>query len=148
MTLLGRPVSCRRFERLTSESFDRELLPDEADFLRSHRLKCSACRCEEEQGALALNMLRQSALDADSDDAFDRRVIRRVKSQTVREGFRYWSPVALGATLAMVGLLAAMQVALQSDSLPERRSKVGEAMRTETGFPTVPELSATPKLEP
>jgi len=148
MTLLGRPVSCRRFERLTSESFDRDLLTEEADFLRSHRSACSACRREEEQGAIALNMLRQSALDADSDDAFDRRVIRRVKSQTVRDGFRYWSPVALGATLAMVGLLAAMQVALQSDGLPERRSKVGEAKLTGTGFPSVPELSATPKLEP
>lgn len=148
MSLMLRSAACRRFERLSSDALDRSLSSIEAEFLCAHRESCAACRRSEEQGALALNMLRQSTLDADPGDAFDRRVIRRVKTQTVREGFRYWSPVALGATLAMIGLLAAMQLALQSETLPERQGAMGEARRLDQGFPAVPELANTPKLAP
>ena len=148
MSMRIRSAACRRFERLSSDALDRSLSSTESEFLSAHRTVCAACRRSEEQGAQALNMLRQSTVDAVPDDAFDRRVIRRVKTQTVREGFRYWSPVALGATLAMIGVLAAMQVALKSETLPERQGAMGEARRLDQGFPAVPELANTPNLAP
>lgn len=147
MTRSLRSGECRLFDRLSSDSLDRELTGPEVDFLENHREACSACRATEEQGALALNMLRQLTLEPETDEAFDRRVIRRVKTQTVREGFRYWSPVAIGATLAMVGVLAVLHVALRPDAIPERGSPAGEA-RLDQGFPTVPDLTSTPKLAP
>lgn len=147
MTRSVRSTACRRFERLSSDALDRELSVTEFAFLDEHRFACDECRRTEEQGALALNMLRQLTLEPDADEGFDRRVIRRVQTQTVREGFRYWSPVAIGATLAMIGVLAVLQVALRPDSIPERNSPSGEA-RLDRGYPAVPDLAAPPKLAP
>lgn len=148
MILRSRERACRRFESLSEEGLDRSLTSAESQFLDAHRETCENCRRYEEQGALALNMLRQTGFEPEYDDSFDRRLIRRAKAQTVRDGFRYWSPVALGATIAMIGVLAVLQVSLKSDSLPERRSEVGEAMRRTHAFPEVPELVDTPKLTP
>ncbi len=148
MTRSVRSAACRRFERLSSDALDRELCVAELAFLDEHRFACDACRRTEEQGALALNMLRQLTLEPETDEGFDRRVMRRVQTQTVREGFRYWSPVAIGAALAMVGVLAVVQLALRPDSIPERGSPAGEARRLDRVYPAVPELPATPKLAP
>lgn len=148
MMLRSRERACRRFESLSSEGLDRTLTGAESQFLEAHREVCEACRQFEEQGALALNMLRQIAIEPECDDNFDRRLIRRARTQTVRDGFRYWSPVAVGATIAMIGVLAVLQVSLRSDSLPERRTEMGEAMRRTSTFPAVPELDETPKLTP
>lgn len=140
--------SCRRFERLTNDALDRDLTDSELGFVESHRCRCSSCQHREESSAFALNMLRSSAVEPEVDDSYDRRLLRRFHTQTARDGFSYWSPVALGATLAMVGILAALHVALAPDKLPEHGTAASEARRADTGFPAVPDLPSTPKLAP
>ena len=105
MTGLG----CRRFGRLLNELADREPTAREDAFLQRHRTICSRCRLEERAAAFSLDLLRGASFEAEVEDSFDRRVIRRVRAQSVREGFRYWSPALLGGVVAAGLLLAAVQ---------------------------------------
>lgn len=90
---------------------------------------------------MALNMLRAAAIPAEPDEAFDRRLIRKVKLQGAREHVSYWSPVAIGATIALVLVLAAVQLVSRPQGLPENKSPAGEARLTDTGLPAIPDLN-------
>ncbi len=78
------------------------------------------------------------------DESFDRRLLRRARVQTAREQVSYWSPAAIGATIALVLVLAAVQIVSKPRGLPESVSPAGEAKLTKTGFPTIPDLNPTP----
>lgn len=111
---------CHKFRRLSNEKHDRELSQAEKNFLDRHRSACAPCRSAETDGALALNMLRQFALEADEPCTlqFEERVIRRWRVQHVREGVGYWSPALMGAIVAGVAVLAALQLVTRSSELP------------------------------
>lgn len=102
-------LGCRHFGRLLNELADREPTPREASFLDRHRAACAPCRREEQAAALSLDLLRGCAFDAQVEDSFDRRVLRRARVQRVQDGFRYWSPAFGGALVASILLLAALQ---------------------------------------
>ena len=102
-------LGCRRFARLLNELADREATAREDAFLGRHRAVCAACRKEETAAALSLDLLRGAVFEAEVSDAFDRRVLRRARTQRVQDGLRYWSPALLGGTVAAALLLAAVQ---------------------------------------
>lgn len=129
---LGR-IACERFARLSQEAGDRPLRRLEQYFVDRHRETCSACREEEAFTGDALNMLRGVAF-GDEDifitPGFDDRIIRQVKVNTVRDGFRYWSPAAFGAVVAMCAIFAAMHVASTPSSLREANVPGGQVRNT------------------
>ena len=78
---------CGKFGWLSSESEDRSLTPKEQLFMARHRDVCRPCSSKEEASALALNMLRESKLEADEPAvAFDRRLLRRVPGRPAARG--------------------------------------------------------------
>ena len=101
---------CRKFGRLLNEMADREPTETEDAFLESHRALCTGCRTEEEAANSSLDLLRGCAFEAEVEDSFDRRVLRRARIQSVQDGFRYWSPAMMGGLVAAGLLLAAVQV--------------------------------------
>ena len=102
-------VPCGRFGRLLSELADREATPRETAFLERHRSVCASCREDEAAATLSLGLLRDCTFAVEVPDSFDRRILRRTKIQTVRDGFRYWSPAFTGGLVAAGLLLAAVQ---------------------------------------
>ncbi len=68
---------------------------------------------------MALNMLREIKLEPEVSPQFDQRVLRRLRVQNSREGFSYWSPALVGAAIAAVTLLGALQLIAHSPSTPE-----------------------------
>lgn len=131
---------CGKFRLLSSDSLDRTLRPSEEAFLIRHRERCDSCRAIEANQRLALNMLRSTALLEEPTDGFDRRVLRRARIQSVRDGFGYWSPAAVGATIAAVLVLALLQIVGRPGNLRENSSPVGEARRT-TIAPAIPDFA-------
>ena len=105
-----RSLACRRFGRLLSELADREPTLRETSFLDLHRDCCTECRKQERAASYSLDMLRDCAFSTEVEDSFDRRVIRRARVQSVRDGFRYWSPAFTGGLVAAALLLTAVQV--------------------------------------
>ena len=102
-------IGCRKFNRLLNEIADRETTPREQAFLESHRETCPVCFEEERAANTSLHLLRDCAFQYGVEDAFDRRVLRRAKLQSVHDGFRYWSPAFTGGLVAATLLLAAVQ---------------------------------------
>ena len=138
------PLACARFQRLAHEDFDRRLTSREQEFLAKHRSACAACRLAETQGALALSMLRMSAIDADPAPQFEERVLRRYRVQTVHESLHFWSPAIIGAFVASVLVLAALQIVSNSSKLPAIRTPGSEAHRTVERTPAFPEITPSP----
>ena len=135
---------CKRFDRLSSDALDRALTPSESLFMDSHRSECDLCRRAEATGALALNMLRSSALQAETDDAFDRRVARKVRVQSARDRFAYWSPSAIGALVAAVLVIAVVQLVSSPQKMRENSSPVGEARLMKSYVPAIPDIQSEP----
>lgn len=111
-------LACRRFYRLISSSTDGDIRLADQAFMHRHRAECSDCRMREEQYSLALNMLREASFDGQSESNFDSRVLRRFHVDRVRSSVGYWSPAILGAGIAMVVMLAAIQLVSRSSELP------------------------------
>lgn len=129
---LGR-IACERFARLSEEAGDRPLRRLEQRFVDRHRDACPQCRAQEVHTGDALNMLRGIAFqdeDVFITPGFDDRIIRQVKVNTVRDGFRYWSPAAFGAVVAMCAIFAAMHVASTPASLREANVPGGQVRNT------------------
>lgn len=137
-----RVFGCRKFRRLVSDRLDRELRDDEERFMVLHRGACAPCRLAEGQTALALNMLRDSVLEASPSVSFEDRVIRRWRVQAMRAKIGYWSPAALGAAIAGVAVLAALQMITQSSRLPNVRfqNPAAEARRVGPALPLIPDI--------
>ena len=84
-------------------------------------------------------MLRGMAMEHEVSRAFDERVIRRLRVQTVKESLNYWSPAVLGAAIACLAVLAAMQMMSKPSSLPPLHMGATEARHMTSG-PVYPEL--------
>ena len=137
-------LSCRRFQRLAREDHDRVLTAREDEFMIKHRRSCTSCRLAETQGALALSMLRMAAIDAEPGPLFEQRVLRRYRIQIVHESLNFWSPAIIGACVAGVLVLAALQIVSNSSRLPAIRAPGTEAHRSIDRTPAFPEIFATP----
>lgn len=134
---------CRRFDRLSSEMLDRSLSPRELRFMDGHRGVCPDCRALEASRSLALDLLRSMALDTEVDEAFERRVLRRVKVEMARNRFAYWSPTAFGAAVALALVLATVQLVSRPNELKVNPSPAGEA-RLDAVSPAIPDLPRLP----
>ena len=124
-----RVFGCSRFKKLTSESLDRNLTPQEEAFVQKHRMACEECNEFQSQSSLALNFLRASAIDVDVNPMFEERVIRRLRIQGTRESLRYWSPAVAGAFIAGLAVVAALQMITRSAELPHVRLPGAESRR-------------------
>ena len=114
---MTRIFGCRRFRKLVNERYDRDLSHSETKFLERHRGVCSECARTETNGAMALNMLRMASLDeGEVAPHFDERLIRQVRLDRVRQSVGYWSPAFVGATIAGIAIVAALQLIARSDS--------------------------------
>lgn len=125
-----RVFGCGKYRRLMNEKFDRTLSLREREFMARHKSVCSDCHREETQSACALNMLRMAAVGDDEMDnsrVFEDRVLRRWRIQSTRESVRYWSPAFLGAVLAGLTVLAALQVVSNRPTIPGSVNPPGEA---------------------
>lgn len=131
--------ACDRYLLLTEEKRDRDLSTAELNFLRDHASGCAECAQLAQQGALALDLLRGAAIEVEEpeDSTFQRRVTRRWKLQNVQSGFRFWSPVMVGAVLSLLAVLAGLQI-LTADQTPRTVKPFGEARRADSlpQFPT------------
>lgn len=136
-----RIFGCRKFLRLSNEAADRELNPREEAFLSRHRDVCEACRSTEVESRMALNMLRNACMEVEVQPHFDERVIRRFRTQSVKESLGYWSPALIGAVVAGVCLMAALSLVSHNGAAPRASLPGGEASRFE------PKLHAFPSLE-
>lgn len=141
-------MSCRRFQRLVNEGYDRELSAREERFMEAHRLSCEKCEEHELQGCMSLNMLKDCALEPEPSPNFDDRVVRLVKLQTKRANIRYWSPALIGAAAAGIVLLAALQIVSRPSQLPQLNQPASEARRIHTGLPSFPDLNFTEDIKP
>lgn len=131
---------CRRFQRLAREAVDRPLAEREERFVSAHRSECASCRRLERQGALALSMLRMAAIDVNCPSRFELRVMRKWQVSTVHESLSFWSPALIGAVVAGVVLMAALQIVTMSSKLPGFKVSAAEARRAPTSAPAFPEL--------
>lgn len=124
-----RLFGCGKYRRLMHEKYDRALSLREREFMVQHRAVCGECHHEEVQGASALNMLRLASIEEDvygSGQVFEERVLRRLKVQTTRESVRYWSPAFVGAAIAGLTVLAALQLVSGRSSMPSSANPAGE----------------------
>jgi hypothetical protein len=89
-------------------------------------------------------MLRMSAIEADAAPQFEERVLRRYRVQKVHQSLSFWSPALIGACVAAVLVLAALQIVSNSSRLPALRSPGAEAQRTIDRAPVFPDLDEAP----
>ena len=121
---------CRRFSRLVGESRDRALAPAERAFIETHRHKCARCQQTERIGCNALDHLAQMGLDGHPSAGFDVRTLRRWFIARQRARLAYWSPAIVGALVAAICLMAALQTITRSRELPGLSIPDVEAKRT------------------
>ena len=140
-----RGQACRRFGRILNEIADRDATASESAFLARHRAACAMCRRQEDAAALSLDLLRGCALDAQVEDSFDRRVLRRARAQRVQDGFRYWSPAFFGALVASCLLLATVQaLARPIDPSAPRDARASRSVDGSLALKDVPFLKSRP----
>ncbi len=135
-----RLFGCGKFAWLASESHDRLLSSRERSFMDRHRAVCGECERAEWSGAMALNMLRESSMEPVFGAGFEDRVLRRHRVQTVRASLGYWSPAFLGASIAMVAILAGLQMVTRSAELPVVPAPGVEVRRQDADGPKFPDL--------
>ena len=136
-------LRCRRFWRLKHQERDRELLPRESAYLVSHRSACSQCAEEEALGGIALDLLVGASLEPNPSVGFDRRTLRRWRVRRARASAAYWSPAMIGASVAALAVLAALQMLTHSSQLPTLRPKQ-EQGRNELRAPLILDLQLKP----
>ena len=127
-----RLFGCSKYGRLVSEKEDRELSLREREFMAKHRSVCVGCRRKESMSANALNMLRLASFGDEPFDGlagihFEERVLRRWRVSSTRESVRYWSPAFVGAAIAGLSVLAALQLVINRPGTPATSRPVGEA---------------------
>jgi len=123
-----RVFGCMRFRRVAFEAADRVLSMREEEFLEKHRSVCPGCARIEMESVTALNSLRAVTLEAFPDPMFEERVLRRLRVSNSRSAFRSWSPAVVGASIACITIIAALQMVTLNSSIPGYRSKGEDAM--------------------
>ncbi|MEA2554533.1 MAG: hypothetical protein QOJ65_2709 [Fimbriimonadaceae bacterium] len=106
----SRLFGCGKFKWLSIERFDRSLTPKEDGFYRKHREVCFTCMRYEQQGLNAMNMLNSAALEPEISENFDERVLRNLRVSRRPVSLAYWSPAFAGAAVAVLALVAALQL--------------------------------------
>ncbi len=97
--------------------------------MERHSIRCPQCRRFESSSSLSLNVLRSAALEPDIAPSFEDRVLRRLRVQSVKEGISYWSPAAVGASIACVAIFATLQIAAAPVDINNANLPDGEARR-------------------
>lgn len=133
-------LACRRFGRLLSEREDGELSARDQEFFDRHLSECERCRTEARQSAASLDLLRSAALQVEVTDSFEERLVRRARNRAAAESLRYWSPALIGAALAGIAMLAALQIVTRGSSLPPVNVPGAETRRYERPDPYTPPL--------
>lgn len=116
--MTNRFFGCGKYRWLSYEALDRKLNEREQAFVDEHPNKCVRCEPHMARGFAALNMLRGQALEAEPRANFTERVIRRYRVESVRASLRYWSPAVIGAAVAGLVVLAALQMISETSQLP------------------------------
>jgi hypothetical protein len=130
---------CKKFQKLSYDLRDRELTPKELGFLQKHETTCQECGKSMELASMALDMLKTQALEPELCPNFESKVIRQYRIELKRTSLRYWSPAVVGAAVAGLVVLAAMQMIAQSSQLPSFKVPAGEARLSK---PAIPDLNS------
>ena len=131
----NRYFGCGKYRWLSYEAIDRDLSEHELDFVARHESGCARCEKHMDKGFAALNMLRGQTLEAAPKAGFDERVLRRYRVISVRASLRYWSPAMIGAAVAGLVILAALQMITQSSQISAFSAPRGEARLSTPAFP-------------
>lgn len=135
-----RLFGCGKYGWLWSEMQDRNLSSREEAFMQRHKAVCRECARREDQSSMALNMLRLSTLDVEVGPAFDQRILRRHRIQSVKAGLGYWSPALVGGAIAFLAMMAGLQMISESNQLPTFNGVGIESYRLRTEGPLIPTL--------
>jgi hypothetical protein len=74
-------------------------------------------------------MLRSASIEPELPRTFDRRVIRRVQVQTVRESLSYWTPAIVGCVLAFIAIFSSLDLIAARKGYESIQLPAGEALR-------------------
>jgi len=133
--VINRFFGCGKYRWLSYEALDRDLSEPELEFIARHETSCGRCEKHMAKSFAALNMLRGQALEASPRASFDERVLRRYRVVTLRASLRYWSPAMIGAAVAGLVILAALQMISTTSQLPAFSTPRGEARLATPAFP-------------
>jgi hypothetical protein len=75
-------------------------------------------------------MLRAATMEAEPERGFDRRLIRRVRVQTVKDSFSYWLPALVGCLIAFVAIFSTLDLLAAKRSPGSMKIPGGEARRS------------------
>jgi hypothetical protein len=129
-------LGCRKYRKLSYVRRDRELSVGEELFLEKHLTVCNTCELEASYGMIALDLLKQITLEAEPKPNFNDRLLRRLKIENLKTSARYWSPAFIGAAVAGLVVLAALQMIAQPSQLPSLHLRGNEARNfTTPAFP-------------
>ncbi len=130
-------IGCKKYKKLSYDQRDRELTEAEHAFMASHEDQCEECGKTMESAAFALDILREQALEPEPTPNFESKVIRQYRIEAKRSSLRYWSPAVVGAAVAGLVVLAAMQMIAQSSQLPSFKVPAGEARLSKPAIPNL-----------
>jgi hypothetical protein len=122
---------CKRFNSLVNEREDRDLSPQEEAWITDHQSKCAECRKTQDSLSLSLNMLRAATLDVEPERGFDRRLIRRVRVQAVKESFSYWLPALVGCLIAFFAIFSTLDLLATRGGQSSVKVPTGQARRND-----------------
>jgi len=134
-------TKCKRFSRFTSEARDRDLTEAENSFMSDHRAICPECSRSEILTSLAMQLLQSSTFEYEPQHDFDTRLARKMHSDQIKNGIRYWKPAFVGLAVGALLVLATLQMLGQPKTLPAFRSPGAEARRTRNIEPVFPDLN-------
>ena len=139
----------RRFWRLVRLADERPLSPRQQralDQLRIQRPDLAAIEAAEEEG---LSFLRAQTLDPEPTPDFDQRAIRVIRLSIARQRARAWSPAFVGAGIAALAILAALQLITAPPTQGKVDVSLTEARRAPDATGLFPEIrSAQNRLNP
>jgi anti-sigma-K factor RskA len=117
-------TSRKHAERLMEESRDRLLSPSEQRIVARY----PDVQSKLERANMALDLLRDSSMEPVTNGLeFERRIVRRLRNQRTSDGLKYWSPALIGAAVAAVALVAALQIVTRANELPALNRPMAEA---------------------
>ncbi|HEY3782825.1 MAG TPA: hypothetical protein VGL56_17210 [Fimbriimonadaceae bacterium] len=131
---------CKKYKKLSFDQRDRELTPGEIAFMGAHEERCEECARSMESASFALDALRGEFMEPVPCPNFESKVIRQYRIESKRASLRYWSPAVVGAAVAGLVVLAAMQMIAQSSQLPSFKVPTGEARLSKPAIPNLDSL--------
>ncbi len=131
-------LQCNKFRKLAGEQAGHPVTKSESAFLEAHRTECADCREYEQFNAMAMNLLRESAMEPEFNPNFEDRILRKLRVQTSRASIGYWSPAVVGAFVAGLAIVAALQLITRSADLPRIQMPGGEARNMPENGRTLP----------